>query len=100
MNGRHNASLMAISGLLASAPLIRQGRTNQEPLALGGSKTPPTPGSAQSPNHPITQSPWRWCRNPIDNFVLARLRKAGLSPSPEADRYTLIRRVSLDLIGL
>ncbi len=41
-----------------------------------------------------------WLRNPIDNFVLARLEKEGLSPSPEADKETLIRRVSLDLIGL
>src|SRR5262249_47715117 len=39
-------------------------------------------------------------RNPIDNFVLARLEKEGLKPSPEADRATLIRRVSLDLTGL
>jgi hypothetical protein len=41
-----------------------------------------------------------WPRNPIDNFVLARLEKAGLKPSPPADRYTLARRVYLDLIGL
>ncbi|MGO9274024.1 MAG: DUF1553 domain-containing protein [Terriglobia bacterium] len=41
-----------------------------------------------------------WCRNPIDHFVLARLEKEGLQPSPEADKETLIRRVSLDLIGL
>ena len=41
-----------------------------------------------------------WARNPIDRFVLARLEKEGLTPSPEADRVTLIRRVSLDLIGL
>ena len=41
-----------------------------------------------------------WPRNPIDYFVLARLEQEGLSPAPEADRYTLIRRVSLDLIGL
>ncbi len=41
-----------------------------------------------------------WVRNPIDNFVLARLEKEGISPSPEADKETLIRRVSLDLIGL
>ncbi len=38
--------------------------------------------------------------NPIDAFVLARLEKEGLKPSPEADRATLIRRVSLDLSGL
>jgi hypothetical protein len=41
-----------------------------------------------------------WCRNPIDRFVLARLEHEGLSPSPEADRETLLRRASLDLIGL
>jgi hypothetical protein len=39
-------------------------------------------------------------RNPIDAFVLARLAKEGLKPSPEADRATLIRRVTLDLTGL
>ena len=41
-----------------------------------------------------------WVRNPIDSFVLAKLEKEGLQPSPEADRNTLIRRLSLDLIGL
>src|SRR5262249_1963171 len=41
-----------------------------------------------------------WPRNDIDFFVLARLEKEGLSPSPEASRETLIRRVSLDLTGL
>jgi hypothetical protein len=41
-----------------------------------------------------------WVRNPIDAFMLARLEKEGLRPSPEADRQRLIRRVSLDLTGL
>jgi len=41
-----------------------------------------------------------WPRNPIDHFVLAELEKRGLVPSPEADRYTLIRRLYLDLLGL
>ncbi len=41
-----------------------------------------------------------WPRNEIDYFVLARLGKEGLSPSPEADPHTLIRRLSLDTIGL
>jgi hypothetical protein len=41
-----------------------------------------------------------WPRNAIDYFVLARLEKAGLRPAPEADRVTLIRRVSFDLTGL
>ena len=41
-----------------------------------------------------------WVRTPIDRFVLARLEKEGLTPSPEAPLETLVRRVSLDLIGL
>jgi hypothetical protein len=41
-----------------------------------------------------------WVRNPIDAFILARLEKDGLAPSPEADRATLLRRLSFDLTGL
>ncbi|HUS08464.1 MAG TPA: PSD1 and planctomycete cytochrome C domain-containing protein [Bryobacteraceae bacterium] len=41
-----------------------------------------------------------WAVNPIDRFTAARLDKEELSPSPEADRVTLLRRLSLDLIGL
>ncbi len=41
-----------------------------------------------------------WCRNPIDRFVMEKLDTAGLKPSTEADRVTLIRRVTLDLTGL
>ena len=40
-----------------------------------------------------------WPRNPIDHFVLRGLEKAGFSPAPEADRATLLRRLSLDLTG-
>ena len=41
-----------------------------------------------------------WARTPIDAFIIARLRQQGLKPAPEADRRTLIRRLSFDLIGL
>ncbi|HEV2382363.1 MAG TPA: DUF1553 domain-containing protein [Terriglobia bacterium] len=41
-----------------------------------------------------------WPRNPIDNFVLARLERQGIKPSPEADKATLLRRVTFDLTGL
>ncbi|MBI4586466.1 MAG: DUF1553 domain-containing protein [Planctomycetes bacterium] len=41
-----------------------------------------------------------WARQPIDLFILARLEAQSLSPSPEADRTTLIRRLYLDLLGL
>ncbi len=41
-----------------------------------------------------------WARTPVDRFILARLEKEKLAPSPEAARETLLRRVSLDLTGL
>ncbi len=41
-----------------------------------------------------------WIRNDIDRFIWARLSAAGLEPAPQADRATLIRRLSLDLLGL
>src|SRR5262245_52057492 len=41
-----------------------------------------------------------WPRNALDHFILSRLEKEGLAPSPEADRKTLIRRLTLDLTGL
>ena len=50
--------------------------------------TPPTPKDAG------------WAKNPVDRFVLARLEKAGLTPAPEADARTLVRRLALDVTGL
>lgn len=54
----------------------------------------PTPTKPPTPRNPD------WARTPIDNFILARLEKEGLAPAAEASKETLIRRVSLDLIGL
>jgi hypothetical protein len=51
----------------------------------------------QRPTVPVTATP---TANPIDAFVRAGLSDSGLTPSPEADKRTLIRRVSLDLTGL
>lgn len=56
--------------------------------------TPP-----QSPPLPAVQHK-DWPKNAIDNFIVARLEREGLKPSPEADKTTLIRRVTLDLTGL
>jgi len=42
----------------------------------------------------------KWLRNPIDAFVLTRLEKEKITPSTEADKITLIRRLSVDLLGL
>lgn len=53
----------------------------------------------QRPKVPSVQNA-HWPRGGIDNFIFAKLHDQRLSPSPVADRYTLIRRASLDLIGL
>lgn len=51
------------------------------------------------PELPSVATP-AWPQNTIDNFILARLEREGLKPSPAADRLTLLRRVTLDLTGL
>ncbi|MEX2581363.1 MAG: PSD1 and planctomycete cytochrome C domain-containing protein [Verrucomicrobiales bacterium] len=54
------------------------------------------PPAVEDATWPAAESPGEW----IDRFVLARLEEEGLSPSPEADPVTLIRRVHFDLVGL
>jgi len=56
-------------------------------------RPPVRPALPAVKNHP-------WIRNPIDQFILARLEKEGLHPAAEADKVTLLRRLHLDLIGL
>ncbi len=51
------------------------------------------------PAIPVVQTP-SWVRNPVDAFILHRLEQQGMKPSAEADRRTLIRRLSFDLLGL
>jgi mono/diheme cytochrome c family protein len=69
---------------------IEQGAEWQDHWAFIPPETPALPA--------VTDASWPV--NPIDRFVLARLEKAGLQPNPEADRRTLIRRVTYDLTGL
>ncbi len=69
---------------------IAQGAAWELHWSLIPPKRPPLPAVSDT----------RWPRNPIDYYALARLEHEGLHPSPEADRRTLIRRVSLDLTGL
>jgi mono/diheme cytochrome c family protein len=52
----------------------------------------------KSPLPPVRDA--RWPRTPVDRFILARLEALNIKPQPEADRRTLIRRVTLDLTGL
>ncbi len=69
---------------------IEQGAKWQSHWAFQTPERPPTPKVKKS----------SWPRNPIDNFILARLEQEHMSPSPEAARLTLLRRVTLDLTGL
>ncbi len=68
-----------------------------------------TPGQAESGTwwsfRPLAQPPIpaidsSWIRSPVDQFILAKMKEKGLTPSPEADRRTLIRRITFDLHGL
>lgn len=62
------------------------------------------PGKAHTVTLPSKSGPAfaaaAWIRNPIDAFVLQKLRADGLTPSPRASRITLIRRATMDLVGL
>jgi hypothetical protein len=69
---------------------IEQGAKYQEHWSLIAAKRRATPE--------VTDA--AWARNALDRFILARLEKEELKPSPEADRRTLIRRLSFDLTGL
>lgn len=71
-------------------------------LAISATAQTPALWSLRPPVRPplpaVRQA--EWLRNDLDRFVLARLEQAGLAPSPEADRATLLRRLCLDLTGL
>ncbi len=56
------------------------------------------PDRPQLPNLPENDP--NWVRNPIDAFILAKLKTEGLSPASPADRITWLRRLSLDVVGL
>jgi hypothetical protein len=69
---------------------IEQGAVYEPHWSLTAPKRPPVPKVAKR----------EWVRNPIDAFLLERLERDGLKPSPEAGRAALLRRVTLDLTGL
>ncbi len=69
---------------------IAEGAKYQEHWSLIAAKKPALPAVKNS----------AWVRNPTDRFILARLEREGLTPAPQADRRTLIRRLSFDLTGL
>jgi mono/diheme cytochrome c family protein len=69
---------------------VEQGAPWKDHWSFVKPNRPATPDSRHAP----------LVRNPIDNFVLSRLEREGLEPSPAADKITLIRRATLDLTGL
>ncbi|MEI7658283.1 MAG: PSD1 and planctomycete cytochrome C domain-containing protein [Phycisphaerae bacterium] len=69
---------------------IEQGAAYESHWSFVAPKRPEPPRTADD----------SWARNDIDRFILASLERAGVRPSPEADRATLLRRVTLDLTGL
>jgi hypothetical protein len=75
------------------APLGKYTETERHHWAFVARSHPPVPEFSSAPDK-------TWVRNPIDAFVLTRLKKEGLAPAPAADRRTLIRRVYFDLTGL
>ncbi|MFN3729203.1 MAG: PSD1 and planctomycete cytochrome C domain-containing protein [Fimbriimonadaceae bacterium] len=81
--------MSAIEGWIMAGGVIAEGQPRTH-----WSYVPP-----KRPNVPQVQNA-AWTRNAIDHFVLARLEKEGVAPSPLADKETLLRRVYLDLIGL
>ena len=78
-----------------SAPLAD---AHDEPESIARSDDWPFDAIVRPPVPAVKES--GWVRGPIDAFVLAKLEAEGLAPAPEADRRTLIRRLSYDLTGL
>jgi hypothetical protein len=79
-----------------------KGMADSAPAVAGADREPPQHWAYRRPVRPALPEVRRadWVRTPIDRFVLARLEKEGLDPSPEAALEVLVRRASLDLIGL
>ncbi len=77
---------------------IEQGATFEQHWSFRTVSRPAIP-KLQDFKSKISNLKWK-TQNPIDHFIFARLEAEGLTPSPEADRETLIRRVTLDLTGL
>jgi hypothetical protein len=70
------------------------------PMAQAAEKAPWAFAPPRWPSVPVIRNRHSEIRNPIDAFILARLQAKGLTPSQEANRATLLRRVSFDLTGL
>ena len=111
-----NASLlMPPSGKLPAGEiaLLEQWVKGGAPLPANSTQPPPKAGGSKKESFDLTKRRQHWAykqvhrpleppmeKSGIDAFVLAKLQKSGLSMAPEADKRTLIRRVTFDLTGL
>ena len=88
--------------ITAGAPDLRKGSTAVTKPAGGNLVSGRDAWAFQRPRYPRIS--WvrdtSWARDELDQFILARLEAKGLRPAPDADRYTWLRRVALDLVGL
>lgn len=118
-----------VPGKSAASPLLSRLKTNDPALRMPptgerlsdaevrrlqlwidqGAVWPQTPGPSATDHwafrpvaRPTIPTPKQieWVRNPVDAFILARLEREGLTPSTEADRRTLLRRLYFDVVGL
>src|SRR5262249_22010367 len=85
------------AGATSSGPILGESATPSgiaNASATHGAYQPSRKAEPPAKNNP------EWDNSSIDRFILSRLSEQGLSPSPRADRRTLLRRASFDLIGL
>src|SRR5262249_35694340 len=94
-----NQLLLLRTWIDAGAPWLEPSALASGPSSLASEKKHWSFRAPVRPALPVVKNK-RWIRNPIDNFVLAKLERERLTPSPEADRATLCRRLYLDLLGL
>src|SRR5437762_1654219 len=97
---KHTVPMLALVsvGLVALAadtvaPLGTYSATDRRQWSFVKRSTPAVPSFT-------TAADRAWVKTPVDAFILARLQKEGLKPSPPAERATLLRRVYFDLVGL
>ena len=88
-----SAALLAAASLPPTAPLGKYTEAEHRHWSFQPRMHPETPIFSSAADKAFAKSP-------VDAFVLARMKKEGLSPAPRADRATLIRRITFDLTGL
>jgi hypothetical protein len=109
MPSTHPSAFWTLARISVRARLITLGLALLSISSASLAQETPAPSGASSPTEPshwAFRPPLRpplppvtradWVENPIDAFILARLEAEGLTPSPEADRHTLARRLSLE----